>query len=168
MKEKQKIPDEIFDYVSYDESSPSCLVWKKLPHTRAKKKVGEPAGSRKGCWTIGFRGVSYRVHRVIYAIHHQDPGDFEIDHIDRDPYNNKISNLRKATRQQNGWNRGKQNIEKTSEFIGVSSCKGLWRVACHGVDVCFESEIEAAIYYNKLVKEHRGEFAVLNNIEENL
>lgn len=45
-------------------------------------------------------------------------GKNDIDHIDRNPMNNRRSNFREATRSQQGMNRKKQN-NNTSGFIGV-------------------------------------------------
>lgn len=155
------------EFFSYDESSPSGLVWKKLAHTRAKKKVGEVAGCWKGVWEVRVKGQGWKAHRVVWALHHGDPGELEIDHIDRDPSNNRIENLRLATRQQNGWNRGKGRRGKHSQHKGVTFHKGRWRMKAQGVDKSFQTETEAALFYNELVLKKHGEFAVLNTIEKN-
>lgn len=57
------------------------------------------------------------VHRVVFAIHH---GFFPrtVDHIDRDPRNNRIENLRAVTHSQNCLNVGVRK-DSTSKVRGV-------------------------------------------------
>jgi hypothetical protein len=44
---------------------------------------------------IGLDGRVLQVHRVIWYLHHGiDPGNLEVDHINRDPSDNRIANLR--------------------------------------------------------------------------
>ena len=47
-----------------------------------------------------------------------DPGQDVVDHIDQDPLNNRLSNLRRATRQLNREN-SKLNADNSSGFRGV-------------------------------------------------
>jgi len=61
------------------------------------------------------------MHRVIMEKH--DPGfKGNIDHIDTNELNNQYSNLRIATKSQNGANRGPQK-NNTSGYKGVYWCK---------------------------------------------
>ena len=49
---------------------------------------------------------SVLVHRIVYLARHREiPEGYEIDHIDRDTSNNRISNLRAVTRYENLKNR---------------------------------------------------------------
>lgn len=67
--------------------------------------------------TIVF-GRSFRVHRLVWMYHNDGQCPEYIDHIDGDNVNNRIENLREATKQQNGWNRGK-NRNNTTGYKGV-------------------------------------------------
>lgn len=82
-------------------------------------------------------GSMYRSHRVAYALHHGfDPVD-QIDHINGDRKDNRISNLRMVTNSQNGKNQ-KLRKTNTSGYNGVSFCKirKMWvaRAVVDGVD----------------------------------
>jgi hypothetical protein len=68
------------------------------------RKPGDPVGNRLrgGYLGVRIRGASYLAHRIIWAIcNGSDPGNFDVDHIDRDKTNNRPANLRLATRSQN-------------------------------------------------------------------
>ena len=79
---------------------------------------------------LWFRNKSYKNHRVIYFLCTGiDPEEKQVDHIDGDILNNKISNLRLATLSQNQDNR-KKNKNNTSGITGVrwSKISKKWRV----------------------------------------
>ena len=60
----------------------------------------------------------YRLHRIIFMMHHGYLPEF-LDHIDGNPANNRIENLRPATASQNNLNRGKHK-RNTSGYKGVT------------------------------------------------
>ena len=117
------------NFKEYFEYKDGQLYWKKS--TNKKIKIGQIAGciTNKGYLTIKVNKKPYLAHVIIFAMHH---GYFpkEIDHIDCNKLNNKIENLREATREQNQWNRKIQS-NNTSGCKGVywSNRDKTWRVA---------------------------------------
>jgi hypothetical protein len=113
------------------------LFW-KIKTRQPQQKIGDRAGSTKenGYREIIIGKVSYKEHRLIWILHFGLTSEF-IDHIDRDPSNNRIENLRLATRGQNSHNRTKYKTN-TSGFKGVSFFKAgrKWhaRIMANGVD----------------------------------
>ena len=92
---------------------------------------------------------------------------FIVDHINGNGLDNRRSNLRIATRQQNTFN----SVHKggTSKYKGVALDKesGLWRayIAKNGKRTWlgrFPDELSAAIAYDKAAKDMFGEYAKLN------
>ena len=77
--------------------------WRKVDHGYA-------------CGTKNSRPVY--MHRLVC------PGQGEVDHINKDKLDNRKSNLRLTTRQQNALN-GSRRSE--SEFVGVTLKKGRWQ-----------------------------------------
>jgi hypothetical protein len=107
------------------------------------------------------------MHRVI--LERMGFKDFEqCDHINRDGIDNRRTNLRSATHQQNGRNRGKQ-CNNTSGYIGVHRHKAT-KKWCAQMNIngkrkhlgYFDDIEEAKQARDKAVKEFYGEFAPLN------
>lgn len=95
-----------------------------------------------------------------------------IDHIDGNRLDNRKSNLRICTVQQNSCNRkiGKQS---KSKFLGVTYHKRDNRfqatIRTNGQRIhlgYFKTDIEAAKAYNEAAQKHHGEFARLNKIDQ--
>lgn len=89
------------------------------------------AGTQRkdGYRLISIKGIRYLEHRIIWALFGNEIKKGEqIDHIDRNPRNNKIDNLRAVTVSMNqlNCNPSKNN---TSKHTGVSWHKGnkMWR-----------------------------------------
>jgi hypothetical protein len=91
----------------------------------------------------------------------------ECDHKNRNPLDNRRSNLRPATRRQNGANKGlgKRN---TSGYKGVSAGRaGKWRGMVSSFYLgTFVTKVDAAIAVDRVAKEIWGKFAVLNFPDE--
>ena len=98
-----------------------CLRWNnRYAGTRAFSLNNH--GYRDG---MIFRRM-YRAHRVVWAIHHGVWPDGQIDHINGDRDDNRIANLRLATRSANCRNT-KLRKNSSSGIMGVSPFKGRWR-----------------------------------------
>ena len=131
MKTKKKynpIPKDIGDYIAYSEELSTGLVW------RVSKGIAKKGGEA-GCINCGgyfifkFEQKLYRNHRIVYFLNTGiDPEEKQVDHIDGNRLNNKISNLRLATHTQNQDNSKKQK-NNISGVTGVHWSKGVnqWR-----------------------------------------
>lgn len=70
---------------------------------------------------VNVDGKVYLAHRLVWLLVHGYMPEF-IDHIDRNPMNNKISNLREATLSENQHNR-EMHKNNSSGYPGVSFFK---------------------------------------------
>lgn len=107
-------------------------------------------------------------HIALHRFIDSTPKGIEIDHINRDIYDNRKANLRRCSRTQNEWNKP----QLTGRFKGVSFEKrrNKWhaKIRCKGKQYFlgyFDYEIDAAKAYNEKAKELHGEFAWLNKFE---
>jgi AP2 domain/HNH endonuclease len=106
------------DHFRIDYSVPSGLVHiKHHPHGGARRQDGAPAnmaGTRnRDGWGLHFQGRRMLVARVIWKLHYEEEPPPLLDHRDLDNHNNKIRNLRPATKSQNGYNRTAYKCNKT-------------------------------------------------------
>lgn len=104
-------------------------------------------------------------HRVVWAIANGKWPDDQIDHVDGDRSNNRLCNLREATRSQNQMNRPTQS-NNTSGVKGVSFHKpsNRWRahVKVNGKQMCmgvFRDKESAKNAYIEGIKRLHGDFA---------
>jgi hypothetical protein len=78
------------------------FIW--LKPTSFRKKINSVAGTiNKKCVVIGLFGKNYMAHRLIFMYHYGFIPKI-VDHIDGNPFNNKIENLREASNKQNAQN----------------------------------------------------------------
>lgn len=134
------------------------------------KRVGRRAGTTigsKGYRTITIKKRRYYEHRIAwYMMTGDDPTGLEIDHINGDKSDNRFSNLRMATCQQNKVNCG-LSANNTSGYKGVTKNRKAW-IASITKDRqyvyigSFETPEEAAKAYDAKVVELFGDYALTN------
>lgn len=103
------------DVLYYSEDSPSGLRWKLK--TASKILVDGVAGSRgENRWIVRIESTAYLAHRIVYELHYGCiPEDYDIDHIDRNPLNNRIENLRAVPHSVNMRNTKLQKNNKSGK-----------------------------------------------------
>lgn len=118
--------EDLNTYFKIDRESPSGLsrikgVWNgsyyvgNIGHCgHIRKEKGIVLG-----WKIRHLGKTLHIHRAVWElVNGKIPDNFVIDHIDGDPLNNKIENLRCVTTLTNSRNKKKSNRGST-EVTGV-------------------------------------------------
>lgn len=95
-----------------------CLYWiKKLSNA---VKIGDKAGCYTGRYvSISINNKKYLAHHLIWLYVYGKFPKHQIDHIDQDTKNNKISNLRDVSSKINSRNKPKRRDNK-SGVTGVS------------------------------------------------
>ncbi len=112
-----------------------------------------------------------RLHRIIFMMTNGlINAGWEVDHIDRNPLNNQLSNLRKCIRKNNALNTGPHK-DGTSIYKGVhwDQRKKRWysNISVNGKKIhlgVFDCEKTAATKYNEAVLEYIGDWGMLNNV----
>lgn len=115
-------------YFIYDETSPTSLAWAVaryggLPHNRiCVVDIGDVAGciNVHGYGEVKLNGKSYKTHRIIWEMSNPTlkPGE-DLDHIDGDRLNNRLTNLRVCNDKVNSQNRVMRS-DNTSGVTGVT------------------------------------------------
>jgi len=138
--------DQARELLDYDPET-GVFKWRFRPRSTFKSErawkirnvryAGSAAGTtdRKGYIVIKIMGRLYRAHRLAWLYVHGVWPKNDIDHISMVKDDNRIANLREATRSQNNCNTGIRG-DSTSGVKGVSwnARKGKWRadIVLHG------------------------------------
>ena len=103
------------DFLTYDPET-GDFFWK----VRSGRLVaGSLAGktTKRGYRMLLVKGKHYQAHRAAWLFHYGDWPDGQIDHINRDPADNRISNLRVVSGSENCRNKRHAG---TSGYRGVT------------------------------------------------
>lgn len=148
---------ELFDYRDGN------LYWRE--RSNAKVEAGKAAGTinASGYVVVTIKGKKIHAHRLIWLWHGQDLPE-QIDHINRNPLDNRIENLRAADYRTNGYNTGLKSDNK-SGIKNVSWCNTYrkWVVQIYGkggkVSGRFRTIEEASAFAKAKRLELHGEYA---------
>ena len=158
--------DVLKEYVVYDAST-GLFRRTGVFHQQGRARAGDIAGApdNKGYWRFSIKGVSYQCHRLAWLYVYGVMPDQDIDHINGNPADNRIENLRLADDSTNQANR-KRPSTNTSGFKGVTwnakSSKWQSGIKVNGKSThlgLFSDPAEAHEAYLSAARSHFGKFA---------
>lgn len=128
-------PQQLRQALRYEDGN---LYWLEDQPASRQRFAGKRAGSRRpnstGYITVCLNGKAYLAHRVIWAIVHGRWPAEEIDHINHVRDDNRIENLREATRSQNfANNSGYRRREPLPKGVSRVRERFRARIRKHGV-----------------------------------
>ena len=132
--------------------------------TRNRCRAGNKAGTiRHEYLTIKFLGKNYQAHRLAWLYVYGVLPVADIDHINGCRNDNRLCNLREATRQQNCFNSLVRKNNSTGYKGVIPTRYGTYRAKAmlHGIRVelgSFKTPEEAHAAYLNFTKGHHGEF----------
>lgn len=151
--------DRLREVLSYEAG---IFRWRR---SRGPRRAGSVAGCSnvEGYVVICIDGAHHYAHRLAWFYVHGEWPQGEIDHRDMCKANNKIENLRDATRSENNANRGSQRVDRLKGAVWHKKA-GRWMssIQVKGRPVYLglhDTEEAAHAAYLAAAKEHYGDFA---------
>lgn len=161
----QELVKSLFDYKD------GFLYWKIKPANRVK--IGDRAASlsirpKGNKWVVIIKSKNYLCSRVIFLWHNAYL-PLMVDHENRITTDDRIENMRDASRSQNMYNKTSAK-NSSSIYLGVYKRGNKWRATIRGGGMkinigTFNTESEAALAYNREAVRYHKEFANLNIVQ---
>lgn len=150
----QKQLHELFDYRD------GHLYWKH-DMCRGRIKAGERAGCQGGrYWKIKLFQKCYYAHRLVWLWHYLNVPEL-IDHKNQNGLDNRIENLRPASKQQNAVNTYNSASTTYGTYFNHETSKYVAQIRLGGPVLylgSFTTLLEAKEMYNMTAREWFGDF----------
>ena len=155
------IPEYIKDFISYNQHT-GVFRWDKVRTPRMVPGTEIHTKHSDGSVVVKFNDKQIRAHRLAWWWVYGELPKGWIDHINGDRADNRISNLRLASPEQNGRN-SRKLCKSSTEFKGVSANGNRFRARCslNGAQVhigSFPTAEEANEAVRKFREENHKEF----------
>lgn len=159
--------DRLRELLTYD-SETGVFRWTKRFSTKIPKDLSAGIVYPRGYIAIRVDGRRYQAHRLAWFYVHGVWPENDVDHINGEKGDNRIANLRLATRSENLSNRGPR-LKPRKYQKGVYQIKTAGKVYGYGVQIksgdkrmkfgCYETPEEAHEMYCEAAVMLHGEFA---------
>ena len=156
---KQLTQERLREVISYDPETGEMYRKKCF----FKKMANKPAGNvgSRGYLQLSVEGNTYPLHRIAWMYMYGKLPDGQIDHIDGNRQNNKISNLRDITQSENLQNLRSAKRSNKVGMLGVSfhAPMGKWkaRIKTNGVQTHLG-------YFNSPEEAHKAYLAAKRDV----
>lgn len=138
------------------------FVWRRSKGNRGQVCEGKRAGTRSksGHRKIVVEGKSYMAHQLAWLFCYGEFANSHLDHINGDPDDNRIVNLRKASISENCCNRGKNKNNKLGiKGVYKNSKCSTYSAFCSGKYLgSFKTAEEASKAYKEEAQKVHGKF----------
>ena len=124
-----RLADELKKFISYDQDT-GLFLWLKTRSRTAKAGMNAGSQDNHGYINIMFQRKMHKAHRLAWLYIYGSYPDGQIDHINGDRLDNRISNLRVVSNKQNQENIGSRT-NNTSGYRGVSLNKKSGKYEAH-------------------------------------
>lgn len=125
------VVQELRDVFCYDRDS-GVVRWKVKSGSSSPGKIAGSLNTTCGYLYVSYLLKKYAVHRLAWALEHGEFPSGQIDHINRNRLDNRLSNLRAVTSSENMKNCGMSKTN-TSGIKGVRFHMGKWE-ACQSMN----------------------------------
>lgn len=165
MKYSKYITQKELKATFYYNPMTGIFIWKKRNCQR--RRIGDIAGSirKNGYCVITVNSQLYLAHRLAWLYIYGEWPEFEIDHRNMNPTDNRIKNLRKATPAQNKWNtKAKKNNKLGIKGVSLDKRNNKYQAVFvrNGQRIHlghFNTPEEAAKVYNEVIKKRDDKFS---------